>query len=189
MGEDQTLVRAVLAGDSTAFAQLVERHQRLVWHLVYRVVQHPEDARELCQEVFLRVHRCLRQYRFESAFSTWVGRIAYTIAMRFVQKKRLPVETSKDDDEESIEPLAALADGFDLEAACADAEVMAHLGAAIACLPTVQRTMVTLYHLEELGIAEIAQITDLPDGTVKSHLFRARKQLKRQLEERLGELA
>ena len=188
MNDDQKLVTAVLAGDGQAFAQMVERQQRLVWHLVYRIVQHPEDARELCQEVFLRVHRCLRQYRFESAFSTWVGRIAYTVAIRFMQKKRLPIaEATEHQDEPSL--LAQVDDGFDLESACADAEIMVHMSAAIECLPQIQRTLVTLYHLEELGIAEIAQITDLPVGTVKNYLFRARQRLKQQLEQRLGELA
>lgn len=188
MTDDQTLVKAVLAGESGAFAQMVERHQRLVWHLVYRVVQHPEDARELCQEVFLRVHRCLHQYRFESAFSTWVGKIAYSVAMRFMQKKRLPIVA---DEQAGDEPplLDQVEDGFDLEAACADAEIMVHMNAAIECLPPIQRTLVTLYHLEELGVAEIANITELPLGTVKNYLFRARARLKAQLEQRIGELA
>ena len=188
MNDDQTLVRAVLAGQSGAFERMVARHQRLVWHLVYRIVQHPEDAREIWQDVCLRVHRCLHQYRFESAFSTWIGRIAYTVAMRFMQKKRLPMaEASEDDGDE--QPLDRVEDGFDLEASCADAEVMVHMSAAIECLPQIQRTLVTLYHLEEMGIAEIAEITQLPAGTVKNYLFRARQRLKQQLEQRLGELA
>ena len=66
---------------------------------------------------------------------------------------------------------------------------MAHVSAAIECLPPLQRTLVSLYHLEELGVAEIAQITELPVGTVKNYLFRARRTLKAQLEKRLGELA
>ena len=184
----QAQIQAVLAGDSKAFGPLVESHQKLVWHLVYRMVQHPEDARELCQEVFLRVHRCLHQYRHESSFATWVGKIAFSLCMRHLQRKRLPMVEAKEEDEVDTQ-LARLDDGFDLEAACADSEVMAHLGAAIECLPALQRTLVTLYHLDELGIAEIAQITAMPEGTVKNYLFRARKKLKAQLEQRLGELA
>lgn len=188
MKDDQTLVKAVIAGNTAAFAVLVERHQRLVWHLVHRTVQHPEDSRELCQEVFLRVHRCLHQYRFESSFATWVGRIAYSIAIRFMQKKHLPM-AEVGEDKEDLSPLSQVDDGFDLESACADAEVMVHMSAAIECLPQIQRTLVTLYHLEELGIAEIAEITELPVGTVKNYLFRARKRLRVQLEQRLGEVA
>lgn len=184
----QAQIQAVLAGDSQAFGPLVEAHQKLVWHLVYRMVQHPEDARELCQDVFLRVHRCLHQYRQESTFATWLGRIAFTVCMRHLQRKRLPLAEPNDDGETDLQ-LARLDDGFDLEAACADSEVMAHLSAAIECLPPIQRTLVTLYHLDELGINEIAQITSLPEGTVKNYLFRARRKLKLALEQRLGELA
>jgi RNA polymerase sigma-70 factor (ECF subfamily) len=187
MSDDHAQIQAVLAGDGRAFGPLVERHQKLVWHLVYRMVQHPEDARELCQDVFLRVHRYLHQYRAESSFATWVGRIAFTVCMRHLQRKRLPLADTKDEDSTDTQ-LAQLDDGFDLESACADSEVMAHLGAAIECLPPLQRTLVTLYHLDELSIAEIAQITELPHGTIKNYLFRARIKLKTQLEQRLGEL-
>ena len=93
------------------------------------------------------------------------------------------------EDEDSGSALEQVADGFDLEAACADAEVMAHMGAAIDRLPPLQRTLVTLYHLDELGVGDIATITGLPEGTVKNYLFRARQKLKAQLENRLGELA
>ena len=188
MSEDHELVRAVLARAPGAFERLMVQHQKLVWHLVYRMVQHPEDARELSQDVFLRVHECLHQYRFESSLATWIGRVAFTVATRHLQRKRLPlVEPVAADSGESAVELVS--DGFDLESACADAEVMAHMGAAIERLPTLQRTLVTLYHLDELGIGEIAGITGLPEGTVKNYLFRARQRLKAQLENRLGELA
>lgn len=187
MSEDHELVRAVQSGEKGAFERLLLRYQKLVWHLVYRMVQQPEDARELCQDVFFRVHERLHQYRFESSLATWIGRIAYTVTVRHLQKKRLPlVEPDADDASESA--LLQVADGFDLETACADAEVMAHMGAAIECLPPIQRTLVTLYHLEELGITDIAAITGLPEGTVKNYLFRARQKLKSQLQARLGEL-
>jgi RNA polymerase sigma factor (sigma-70 family) len=98
--EDRELVTAVLARAPGAFEQLVARHQKLVWHLVYRMVQHPEDARDLSQDVFLRVHQSLSQYRFESALSTWIGRVAFSVASRHLQRKRLPlVEASHEGDD------------------------------------------------------------------------------------------
>jgi RNA polymerase sigma-70 factor (ECF subfamily) len=185
MSEDQDLVTAVLARTPGAFEKLVARHQNLVWHLVYRMVQHPEDARELCQDVFFRVHERLHQYRFESTLSTWIGRVAFSVASRHLQKKKLPmVEPAGDDDDRS--PWELVSDGFDLEAACADSELMQLLGSAIEKLPPLQRTLVTLYHLEEMGIGDIAGITGLPEGTVKNYLFRARSRLRQLLEIRMG---
>lgn len=185
MSEDQELVKAVLARTPGAFERLVARHQNLVWHLVYRMVQHPEDARELSQDVFFRVHERLHQYRFESALSTWIGRVAFSVASRHMQKKKLPmVEPSADED--GVAPWEQVSDGFDLESACADGELMQLLGAAIEKLPPLQRTLVTLYHLDEMPVGEIASVTGLPEGTVKNYLFRARSRLRQLLEVKLG---
>ena len=97
--EDRELVTAVLARAPGAFERLVARHQKLVWHLVYRMVQHPEDARDLSQEVFLRVYQRLGQYRFESALATWIGRVAFSVSTRHLQRRKLPiVECASDDD-------------------------------------------------------------------------------------------
>jgi RNA polymerase sigma factor (sigma-70 family) len=186
MTEDEQLVKAVLARSPGAFERLVARHQKLVWHMVYRMVQHPEDARELSQEVFLRVYERLDQYRGESTLSTWVGRVAFSIAGRHLEKKKLPMHEARADDDDGEPAWQQVADGFDLEAACADHETMQMLQQAIAALPPLQRTLVTLFHLEELGVGEIAEITALPEGTVKNYLFRARAKLRATLGTKLG---
>lgn len=185
MDDDHSLVTAALDRAPGAFERLVARHQGLVWHLVYRMVHHAEDARDLCQEVFLRVHQRLPQFRFESALSSWIGRIAFTVAARHLQKRRLPMlESAGEEDGEA--PIDRVGDGFDLETACADAELMRHLAGAVESLPPLQRTLVTLYHLDELGIGQIAGITGLPEGTVKSYLFRARARLRQRLHDLQG---
>jgi RNA polymerase sigma-70 factor (ECF subfamily) len=182
---DRELVDAVLRGAPGAFERLVRDYQGLCWHIVYRMVRHPEDARELCQETFLRVHQCLHQYRQESALKSWIGQVAYSIALRHLQRKRIPLfEPAADQDMPS--PLENLGDGFDLEQAFGDAQIARRLHAAIDALPPVQRTVLTLYHLEEASIPEIATITGLASGTIKSHLFRARLRLRAVLEGRLG---
>ncbi len=187
MSEDRELVTAVLERTPGAFERFVERHKALVWHVVYRMVKHPEDARELSQDVFLRVHQRLHQYRFESSLATWVGRVAFSVASRHLQRKRLPlVETAADEEGSALDDVG---DGFDLEAAWADHESTEHLNAAIESLSPVQRTLVTLYHLDELPIADIVGITGLPEGTVKNYLFRARQQLRRKLEASMGAIA
>ena len=183
--EDRELVTAVLARAPGAFERLVARHQKLVWHLVYRMVQHPEDARDLSQEVFLRVYQRLGQYRFESALATWIGRVAFSVSTRHLQRKKLPiVEAGADDDTGAA--WEQVGDGFDLEAACADHELTGLLGQAIERLPAIQRTLVTLYHVDELPIGEIAAITGLPEGTIKNYLFRARAKLRQVLEPKIG---
>lgn len=181
---DRAMVESVLAERDGAFTALVEQHQRLVWHLVYRMVQHPEDCRELSQVVFLRVHEKLRQFRFESTLATWIGRIAYNVCARHLQRKRLPLV---DPDDNDVSPVETIADHFDLAAACADQELVAHLNAAVESLPPLKRTVITLYYLEELAISEVAEITETPAGTVKNLLFRARAQLKAALEQTLGD--
>jgi RNA polymerase sigma-70 factor (ECF subfamily) len=149
------------------------------------MVRHPEDARDLCQDTFLRVHQCLHQYRYESALKSWIGRVAYTIALRHLQHKRIALVDNTDDNEDYA-LVENISDDFDLESACADEETAQHLHAAIEALPPLQRTLLTLYYLEEITIPEIARITGLASGTIKSHLFRSRLRLRGVLENRTG---
>ena len=185
MDDDRSLVTAVLANVPGAFERLVREYQGLCWHVIQRMVRHPEDTRELCQEAFLRVHQCLHQYRFDAALKSWIGQVAYSVAKRHLERKRIPLaEPAADADGMSL--LDHVGDGFDLETATADDEIARHLHAAIDTLPPLQRTVLTLYHLDELPIAEIAGITGLAEGTIKSHLFRSRKLLRETLEPRIG---
>lgn len=182
---DRTLVDAVLAGEPGAFEKLVRDYQNLCWHVVDRMVRHPDDTRELCQEVFLRVHRALHQYRGDSALKSWIAQVAYSVAKRHLERKRIPIAEATDD-RDALSVVASVSDGFDLESETSDNELTAHLHAAIETLPPLQRTVLTLYHLEEMQIGEISQITGLAAGTIKSHLFRSRKQLRAVLESRMG---
>jgi RNA polymerase sigma factor (sigma-70 family) len=185
---DRPLVEAVLANAPGAFERLVRDYQALCWHIIYRMVRHPEDARDLCQEAFLRVHQSLGQYRYESALKSWIGRVAYTIALRHLERKRIAL-ADPGGDEESPSLIENISDGFDLEAAYAHADMGKRLHAAIETLPPVQRTVLTLYHLDELPIDEIASITGLASGTIKSHLFRSRLRLREVLEPAQGVLS
>ena len=182
---DRRLVEAVLANRAGAFEQLVRDYQGLCWHIVQRMVRHPEDTRELCQEAFLRVHRYLHQYRFDSPLKSWIGQVAYSVARRHLERKRIPLaEVGEDADGLSL--LDNIGDGHDLQGAHAQGEDERELHAAIDALSPMQRTVLTLYHLEELPIAEIATITGMAEGTIKSHLFRSRKHLREILSPRIG---
>ncbi len=185
---ERALVDAVLANRAGAFEQLVRDYQGLCWHIIQRMVRHPEDTRELCQEAFLRVHRYLHQYRFDSPLKSWIGQVAYSVAKRHLERKRIALADVAGD-EEGLSRLDNIGDGSDLQAEHAQAGEARELHAAIERLPPLQRTLLTLYHLEELPIGEIARITGLAEGTIKSHLCRSRNKLREILEQRIGAAA
>ena len=149
------------------------------------MVRHPDDTRELCQDTFLRVHQYLHQYRFDGALKSWIGQVAYSVARRHLERKRIPLAEPVGDDD-PIAQVELVPDGFDLEAASADDELGALLRAEIEALPPLQRTLLTLYHLDEVPIPDIARITGLSAGTIKSHLFRCRAVLRGRLQARIG---
>ncbi|MBK8122590.1 MAG: sigma-70 family RNA polymerase sigma factor [Dokdonella sp.] len=184
LADDQALVDEVLAGRPGAFERLVTRYQKLCWHVIHRMVRHAEDTQDLCQETFLRVHQYLHQYRSESALKSWIAQVAYSVAKRHLERKRIPIAEPSEADGNSL--LEQARDDFDIESASIESQSAAHLHAAIECLPPMQRTILTLYHLEELPIGEISLVTGLAEGTIKSHLFRSRKQLRDALGESMG---
>lgn len=174
--DDLALVQRALAGDAAAFVRIVRTHQRLVWHVAWRMLQHRQEAEDCSQEVFLRVHQNLRQFRGESALGTWIGRVAFSIALRMARKRKLRLDIPND-----FEPEAAferIDSGHDLQAAHAESAQIDALHAAIEQLPPVPRTVLSLHYREDLPIALIAQMLDCPEGTVKSHLNRGRQRLK-----------
>jgi RNA polymerase sigma-70 factor (ECF subfamily) len=181
---DRALLDAIGRQERSAFERLVQRHQRLVWHVVQRLVRDPEDTRELAQEVFLRVHRTLHQFRGDSRLSTWIARVAWTVAVRHLQARRIelvhPLPAPGGEGDDSPLPAAVLdaADPLDLESRVAEAQLARRLHEQIDRLAPLPRLLLTLYHLHEQPLAEIAAITGLPEGTVKSHLFRTRRLLR-----------
>ena len=182
---DRALVADVLAQAPGAFARLVKQYQGLCFHIINRMVRQPDDTRELCQDTFLRVHRYLHQYRGDSSLQGWIGQVAYSVAKRHLERKRIPLQEAADADAHQA-LLENVSDEFDLAGAVVDDESARCLHEAIETLPPLQRTLLTLYHLEELPIGEIAEMTGLAEGTIKSHLFRSRQRLRQVLEARMG---
>lgn len=173
---DVALAQRALAGNAQAFADIVKTHQRLVWHMAWRMLQHRQEAEDCCQEVFLRVHQSLKQYRGESALGTWIGRVAFSVALRMAQKCKLRLDIPNDFEPEwAFEHIGS---GEDIQSAHAEAEQMEALYAAIEQLPSLPRTVLSLHYRDDLPISEIAMMLDCPEGTVKSHLNRGRNRLK-----------
>ena len=170
--DDQTLVTQALAGRGEAFGTLVERYDRAVYHLAYRTLRDSEEARDVAQEAFFKAYRSLRTFRPGAKFSTWIFSIAYHACCdRLNRRKRYSNEELPDRADPGAGPEQQAIAGDEAR----------RLRAAIAQLPEKYRTVITLYHLQGSQYDEIAQVLEIPIGTVKTHLFRAKEQLRRML--------
>ena len=179
--EDRDIIEQVLAGDTDAFGQLVERYQSKVYNLALRMTGSEDDASDMAQEAFLRAWRSLPAFQFESAFSTWLFRLTHNICIDHLraQKRRPTVSlTVADDEGEEAVQLDVPDPAPDPELAAILAEDRALLAMAMAELPEGFREILTLRAINDLSYSEIAEILHLQEGTVKSRLSRARAQLR-----------
>ncbi len=175
---DGDLVKQVLSGNTNAFRFLVSKHQRLVAHIVGRIVQRTEDVEDISQEVFIKVFRKMKHFRGDSRLSTWIAKIAYNTAISHIRKQSKN-ERSYDENPGLVaneRDEALNQKGIEKE------EAKKYLLEMIEELPVHYRTVLTLFHLEEFSYKEIEEITKMPEGTIKSYLSRARKFLKEKLE-------
>jgi RNA polymerase sigma-70 factor (ECF subfamily) len=168
--EVSRLVDRARSGNTEAFRRLVESHQDRVFGLVLRMVGNREEAEEVAQEVFLRAWRALPRFRGDARFSTWLYRIAYrqgcdAAASSGRRRQR----------EESLDAVAAVA----AESAAKSEAGASSLGRHVAALPEAQRATIALFYYGDRTVAEVARALELPEGTVKTHLHRARAALRR----------
>ncbi|PQJ33539.1 hypothetical protein BSZ35_02040 [Salinibacter sp. 10B] len=181
---ERELVEQVLQGDRDAFLSFIDRYERLVKHVVFRMVDDDRDREELCQDVFMRAYRYLDDFRFESKLSTWLARIARNTCLNHLEKKEMPLYAdhapeSHDDSPDARAALNRIEDpDEDVSDAASDRERRALVREGIKTLSEHYRTALTLYHLEGMSVSQISDIMNNPEGTVKSHLYRGRKKLK-----------
>lgn len=182
--QDELLIRRAQRGDADAFEQLLLEHQKNVYNLCYRMAGNPDDAMDLSQETFLRVWRCLDQYQFASAFSTWLYRLCSNICIDFLRRRRrqqtVPLTFEDADGEEQT---YAVPDAQPLPEEQVELKLTREtLAAAMAQLLPEHRAVLQLRVVNEMSYEQIADVLDIQIGTVKSRLSRARNQLKKILE-------
>lgn len=170
--DDQALIDAALAGDGAAFGELVCRYERAVFNLALRTMRDRGDAEDAAQEAFFKAYRALATFRRGAKFSTWIFTICYRLCCDRLAKQR---RISGDELPDRADPVAGPAELAEQH------DEAARLRAAIDALPDKYRAVVTLYHLQGKQYEEIATVLNLPLGTVKTHLFRAKEQLRKAL--------
>jgi RNA polymerase sigma-70 factor (ECF subfamily) len=187
---DAELVERVQRGDKRAFELLVAKYQRRVERLLSRLIRDPSEIEDVAQEAFIKAYRALPQFRGDSAFYTWLYRIAVNTAKNYlVSQGRRPkpfADTQTDEDGESFDAADVVEDINTPDAVLHSRQVAEVVNAAIESLPLDLRTAITLREIEGLSYEEIAQAMDCPIGTVRSRIFRAREAVAEQLRPLLG---
>ncbi len=170
--DDANLIIQIRNGNTGALRFLVDKHKNLVWHMVLRMVNQAEDAKDLCQDVFLRVFRDIKTFRGDAKLSTWIGSIAYNVCVDYIRKKGREKVYPTDD----LAPVMREITSPDNTAGNLNkTDLKSIVHSVIAAMPVHYRTVITLYHLDECSYREISEITGMPEGTVKSYISRARE--------------
>ena len=172
---DSELISQILNGNMNAFTFLVNRYQKLVVHITGRLIQRHDELEDVCQEVFLKVYQNLGKYRNECKLSTWIATIAYNTSINYLRKFKKGDEVNPDDSAALRNLMEYRSDDFE------KADLHRYLHDQIELLPVQYRTVLTLFYLEEFSYQEMEQITGMPEGTIKSYLFRAKALLKEKL--------
>ena len=181
---DEQLVERVQRGDKNAFNLLVRKYQHKVVNLVARYVNNPGDVPDVAQEAFIKAYRALPTFRGESAFYTWLYRIAVNTAKNYLtsQGRRPPSSDVEADEAEYYGGGEALQEVATPENLALTDEIKRTVFTAIEALPEDLRTAITLRDMEALSYEEIAEIMDCPVGTVRSRIFRAREAIDKKLQ-------
>src|SRR5665213_2788333 len=179
---DIELIEQTLAGNQSAYTDLVRRHQRFVFTLAMRFAKGREDAEEIAQDCFIKAYRSLASFQRQSKFSTWLYSIVYTTAMTFLRKRR--IGTDSIDDENTYIQLENQAPWFDYNTAESKSRSY-YLNQAIAALLPDDAAIITLFYMGEQSLEEIGDALGMEANTVKVKLFRARQRLKEKLERNL----
>ncbi len=178
MTDEQRLIQDILEGDKQAFSELIDRYKRLVSHIVYKMIKSNEDRQDVCQDVFIKVFQNLGNFNGDCKLSSWIGRIAYNTSLNHLGKKRAELwdDFSPEMSLDSLPDASML-----LDEGIANSDMVEKITEEVGSLPAPYNVIVALYHLDEMSYQEIAEVTGMPVGTIKSYLFRARRLLRERL--------
>ena len=183
---DKHLVDRVLRGDTRAFGIIIKNTENLVAQIVFKLIPVVEDRKDLAQDIYMKAFHNLPGFKFQSKLSTWIAQIAYNSCLSWIEKKKLVLPGNLHEGEEMYETTDARVYNHssvenNSENNLFQKELSVILRKEIEGLPAIYQTLITLFHHESMTYEELSQITGLPEGTVKSSLFRARKMLKENL--------
>ena len=184
MTEEQALVQRARQGDEEAFAALVEVNQRRLYNLTLRMTGNPDDAADLCQEAFLNAWKGLGRFQGESSFSTCLYRLTNNACIDNLRREKRRVNLSMTlslDDDQAVRQAELPDERFSPHRQAEQRELRETLRAGLAALPEEHRQVLVLRELEGFSYGEIAQLTGVEEGTVKSRLARARLALRNYL--------
>jgi RNA polymerase sigma-70 factor (ECF subfamily) len=177
---DAVLVQRTLRGETAAYNSLVQKYQRQVYNLSYRMLNSAEDAGDMVQETFIRAFGALASFRQDASFLTWLYKIASNLCIDLLRSRKSKGALSLDVElEEGREPAADRS--CSPEDAAVRGAVSEIVQKAVMNLPERYRIVVVMRHLQGMSVEEIANQLELPSGTVKTHLFRAREMLRERL--------
>jgi RNA polymerase sigma-70 factor (ECF subfamily) len=179
---DEELVTRSRGGDVDSFNQLIVRWERPIYALAYRVIGREEDARDVCQETFLRAYRALPGFKGDAKFSSWLYRIALNLCRDWIRRQRRAPVSQMPEDMDILEAAAATGPVESIEDLAARRELTAIVEEAMALLPSEQRTAIVLKEYHGMTFQEIADLQGCPLSTVKTRLYQGLSVLRRQLE-------
>jgi len=183
LDDDQVLIKEILEGKKSSFEELMQRYNKKIFNFIYKMVRDEEIAIELTQDFFIKVFLVIGKYNFEYKFSTWIYRICYNLVIDFLRKNKTYIDSLDKNDFSQKQTLKSEScigeDGFEK---LAKAEMKDYVWSLVNNIPYKYRELILLRYLQGLKYDEIAQITELPVGTVKNRIFKAKEILRTEID-------
>ena len=183
LDDDQVLIKKILEGKKSSFEELMKKYNKKIFGFIYRMVRDDEVAIELTQDFFIKIYNVLAKYNFEYKFSTWAYRICYNLVIDYVRKNQAYIDSL---DSDKITPRQMMEsenyireDGFER---LAKEEMKEYTWQVVDSIPLKYKELILLRYLQGLKYDEIAKITQLPVGTVKNRIFKAKEILRMEIE-------